>query len=79
VARSPYPEVVEFGRRLRAHRHHAGWTQEQLAERSGLHWTFIGQLERAQSNLTLHTLVVLAAALEIDPSDLVKGLRPSAV
>lgn len=51
-------------------------SQERLAERAGVHRTFVGHVERAESNPTLTTIVRLAAALEIDPAELVRGLRP---
>jgi transcriptional regulator with XRE-family HTH domain len=41
-----------------------------------LHWTFVGQVERGQRNLSLNNLLKLAAALEIDPGELVARLRP---
>jgi len=74
--RSEHPEVAEFGRRVRSHRKSASLTQEQLAERAELHWTYVGQVERGQANLTLHSIVVIAAALDVDPSELVAGLKP---
>lgn len=63
-----------FGERVRARRHQLGESQEKLAHDSGLHWTFVGQVERGQRNLTLHNILKLAAGLEIDPGELVKGL-----
>lgn len=65
-----------FGARLRAHRHAAQLSQERLAQRVGLHWTFIGQVERGQRNLSLQNILRLAAGLEIDPAELVQGLVP---
>lgn len=66
----------EFGARVRAHREELGLSQEKLADVAGLHWTFVGQVERGQRNLTLHNILKLAVALDVDPSDLVAGLRP---
>ncbi len=66
--------TAEFGRRIRARRHELGMTQESLAEAAGLHWTFIGQVERGRRNLTLHNIVKLAAGLRMDAGELVSGL-----
>jgi transcriptional regulator with XRE-family HTH domain len=63
-----------FGERVRARRHELGQSQEQLAERADLHWSFIGQVERGRRNVSLHNILKLAAALKIDPGDLVHGL-----
>lgn len=65
----------EFGGRVRARCAELGCSQEKLAEQAGLHWTFVGQVERGQRNLTLHNIVKLATALKIDPGVLVRGLE----
>jgi transcriptional regulator with XRE-family HTH domain len=49
-------------------------SQEGLANRSDLHWTFVGQVERGQRNLSLRNLLKLAAGLDIDAGELVQGL-----
>ena len=70
------PATGEFGRRVRKQREELGLSQESLAERTSLHWSYIGQIERGQSNLTLHNLLRVAAGLGVDPGDLVAGLKP---
>ena len=47
-----------------------------LANRCGLHWTFVGQVERGQRNLSLHNILKLASGLSIDPAVLVEALTP---
>lgn len=37
-----------IGKRIRARRHALGMSQEALAERAGLHYTYIGQIERGR-------------------------------
>jgi transcriptional regulator with XRE-family HTH domain len=64
-----------FGERVRVRRHALGKSQEQLADDSGLHWTFVGQVERGRRNLTLHNILKLARGLDVDPGDLVRGLH----
>ncbi|HVF74112.1 MAG TPA: helix-turn-helix transcriptional regulator [Acidimicrobiales bacterium] len=68
-------EAVEFGRRVRAGRNVLRLSQEQLGERSGLHRTYIGHIERGEVNPTLHNVLLLAEALGVDASELVRGLR----
>jgi transcriptional regulator with XRE-family HTH domain len=65
------PELVALGARLRTLRVAAGMTQEQLASAGGLHWTYVGQIERGQRNLTYKNIVRLANGLGITASELV--------
>lgn len=72
------PATAAFGERVRARRQELGLSQEALADRSGVHWTFLGQVERGRRNISLHNILKLAAGLDIDPGELVAGLRPPA-
>jgi len=54
-----------FGARVRALRLARGLSQEQLAERAGLHRTYVSSLERGQRNVGLDNILDLAAALEV--------------
>lgn len=62
--------AIEVGKRIRAYRVSAKLTQEQLAERAGLHPTYIGQLERGEKNATLDSINKLAVALNVSLSEL---------
>jgi transcriptional regulator with XRE-family HTH domain len=66
-----------LGERVRARRRELGLSQQDLAERALLHWTFVGQVERGQRNLSVNNLLKLAQALAIDPGSLVTGLSPA--
>jgi transcriptional regulator with XRE-family HTH domain len=65
----------DLGARVRARRQELGLSQEKLGDVSGLHWTFVGQVERGRRNLSLHNLLRLAEALQVDAAELVQGLR----
>ena len=64
-----------LGERVRARRSSLGLSQEALADRCGVHWTFLGQVERGQRNLSLHNLLKLADGLDVDPGELVRRLE----
>ena len=68
--------LAALGARVRQRRHELGLSQEALADTSGLHWTFVGQVERGRRNLSVHNLLKLARALEVDAGALVTGLHP---
>ena len=59
---------------MRLRREELELSQEKLAERCELHWTYIGQVERGQRNLSLHNIVRIAKGLDSDPGELVRGL-----
>jgi transcriptional regulator with XRE-family HTH domain len=77
VGRSPkrHPAQTEVGRRARARREELGLSQMQLAERIGLHFTFVSSVERGERNLSLASLLRLAEGLDMSPAKLVDGLR----
>ena len=66
--------LSQFGDRVREARRDKGFSQEVLAERSGLHRTYIGTVERGERNPALVNLVRIADALEVDVSSLMRGL-----
>ncbi len=70
------PATRAFGERVRTHREALGLSQEALAARSDVHWTFLGQVERGRRNLSLHNLLKIAKGLGVDPGELVQGLTP---
>jgi len=57
-------------KRVRQMRRAKRWSQEVFAERCGLHRTYIGMIERGEGNITLDTLDLLAAALQVPSSAL---------
>ncbi|MBK7642805.1 MAG: helix-turn-helix transcriptional regulator [Planctomycetes bacterium] len=59
-----------FGQRLRALRQAAALSQEELAERAGLHRTYVGGIERGERNLGLNNVFRIAAALRVAPQEL---------
>ncbi|MBP7051511.1 MAG: helix-turn-helix transcriptional regulator [Phycisphaerae bacterium] len=60
----------QFGARVRNLRKGRGWTQEQLAEAAGRHWTYIGGIERGERNVTLQVVADIAQALDVEIRDL---------
>jgi len=64
----------QFGSRVRDLRKKRGWTQEQLAEAAGRHWTYIGGIERGERNVTLQVVADIARALDVDIKELFRGI-----
>jgi transcriptional regulator with XRE-family HTH domain len=57
--------LYRFGIQLRLLRLQHGISQEKLAEMSGLHRTYIGDLERGKRNPSLTTMYQLSKALGV--------------
>jgi transcriptional regulator with XRE-family HTH domain len=64
---------------LMAEREAQHLTQEQLAERAGVHTTTIGKIERGQLVPSLALFTLLARALSCAPPDLLRRILPDPV
>jgi len=64
--------LKRFGQKVRELRIKKGISQEQLAELSGLHRTYISSLELGKRNVSLINIFALAKALGVTPDKLLK-------
>ena len=62
-----------FADRVRARRKELNLSQEELADRAEVHRTFIGHVERAESNVSLDNIARISEALGVPAFEL---LRP---
>ncbi len=64
--------LIKFGKKVREERTRLGLSQEELANRAGVHRTYVGMIERAEKNITLENIEKIAKALEISLDNLMK-------
>ena len=69
---STLPAII--GQRIRSYRINAGLSQEKVAELSGCHPTYIGQLERGEKNATIESIAKIASALDIPLTKLFENI-----
>lgn len=60
---------------MRAVRLAKGLSQQALGEISGLHWTYIGSVERGERNVSIDAMSRIAWALDVPLRELVTGDR----
>ena len=58
---------------IRRIRQAQGLSQEELADRAGLHRTYVSQVERAIKNATIVSLAKIAGALQVEMAELVSA------
>lgn len=61
-----------LAKNIRRHRSRLGFSQEELADKCGLHRTYIGSVERCERNVTLSTLEMLAEGLGVSAESLLR-------
>ena len=61
-----------IGFNLMKQRRLKGWTQEQLAEKSGVSRSRISKMENGKENFNIESLFLIAQSLEIDFIELLK-------
>ncbi len=60
---------------IKARRLACGWSQEVLAHEAKFHRTFIGQVERCESNISIDNLERISSALGVDVCALICSPR----
>jgi len=59
-----------FGKNVRIYRKKLGLTQWELSDKSGLHYTYIGAIERGEKNISLENINKIVRALNVRIEDL---------
>lgn len=65
---------IEIGQRIRNYRLQNKLSQEELAEKCGLHPTYIGQVERGEKNATIESISKITAGLSISLGTLFENI-----
>jgi transcriptional regulator with XRE-family HTH domain len=64
-----------LGKRVHERRVARKWSQEEFAHVSGLHRTYIGQIERGEKNISFANLVKISGVLGVSMSELLAGIE----
>jgi len=64
--------VTIFAANVRQQRMALGLSQESLAERAGVHRTYVGMLERGEKNVTIYNIARIAQALGVTAASLLQ-------
>jgi len=57
---------IKFGKNVKKYRKKKGYSQEKLAEITGLHRTYISFIERGKRSISLNNIQKIANGLEVD-------------
>jgi transcriptional regulator with XRE-family HTH domain len=66
-------EIQDFGAAVRSARKNLRVSQEDFAELCGVHRTFVGQVERGETNISFLNILRISTALKMRPSELFKS------
>ena len=61
---------VRLGQNVRRLREAKGWSQEDFADRAGIHRTYVSDIERGRRNPTITVVERLAEPLGVSPGSL---------
>lgn len=68
----------EIGKRIRQVRKMRGWSQDELAKKSGISMSFLGHIERGTRIMSLETFTNICTVLHAGADELLWGVtRPS--
>jgi transcriptional regulator with XRE-family HTH domain len=67
--------LILLGRRVHDLRVAKKWSQEEFAHVSGLHRTYIGQIERGEKNVSFGNLLKVSGVLGVTMSEMLLGLE----
>jgi len=63
-------QLIKFGVRIRELRKAKNWSQEELADQSGFHRTYIGMIERGERNPSLLNIIKFAKTFQLTLTEL---------
>jgi transcriptional regulator with XRE-family HTH domain len=76
MMKRPGSDIRErFGFAVKDRREALDWTQEEFAERAGIHRTYLSDIERGTRNVSLINIERVALALSLKFSELFQGLE----
>ncbi len=61
--------LEKIGFRIRANRKLANLSQQALAERAGVSYKYLGEIERGKTGLSVEILLKVSKALNLEPSE----------
>lgn len=67
--------LARYGKRLREIRKEKNMTQEELAEKANLHYTYIGVVERGQKNISLLNIEKISKALKVNLAEFFSSFK----
>lgn len=65
--------MITFGKNVQEARQALGISQEKLAEKAGLHRTYVGMIERAERSISLQNAKKIADALNVNLDTLLEN------
>lgn len=67
-----YKKLQDIGKKIAYYRKNKGFTQEELAARAFISYSYLSKIEAPNYNISfsIETLLDIANALEIDPKEL---------
>jgi transcriptional regulator with XRE-family HTH domain len=66
---------ARLGTNVRRLREAKGWSQEDYADRAGIHRTYVSDIERGRRNPTITVVEKLAGPLEVRPGELLDRVQ----
>ncbi len=66
--------VLNFGKRVRELRQEQKLSQEELADKIGIHRTYIGSIERGEKSVSIITIEKVAKVFNLSISKLMEGI-----
>jgi transcriptional regulator with XRE-family HTH domain len=77
MSKKPIKSAVcaKFGEAVRVTRERCGYSQDRFARHSGLDRSYFAAIERGEFNVSLHTIIKIATALDTKPSALLRLAR----
>lgn len=69
-----HPNLIKLGLKIRELRISKGYSQEGIADASGMGRTYMGRVERGEQNISIQNLIQIAFALKVEVGELIPNL-----